>query len=324
MAPIKQILSNPEVTRRLLKWSFKLEEHDIHYRLRTSVKGQILADFIVEHPKDDSTEDKEELPDPWILFTDGSLGVDGSGAGLILTSPKGTEFPYALRFRFDTTNNKAGYKALIAGLRIAEQIGVKNLQANVDLRLVANKVNGTYITKESGMIKQTASEEKSMKDHASCMSVLGIIHLKNGAKSYVSASFASVKASTIQRLGGKGKQEFRLRIKASNGETPFSLTYETEAVIPVEISMPTLRTAEVDMIKNDEALEINLDLLEEKREQAVIQEAKSKAKMEKYYNARVRNTSFRPGDFVYRNNEASHAEEGGRVGPKRKGPYKVT
>ncbi|GKE26516.1 hypothetical protein Tco_1441900 [Tanacetum coccineum] len=47
-------------------------------------------------------------------------------------------------------------------------------------------------------------------------------------------------------------------------------------------------TAEVDMIKNDEALEINLDLLEEKREQAAIQEAKSKAKMEKYYNEKGR------------------------------------
>ncbi|GJW69047.1 hypothetical protein Tco_0123471 [Tanacetum coccineum] len=87
--------------------------------------------------------------------------------------------------------------------------------------------------------------------------------------------------------------------------------------------MPTLRTAEVDIIKNNEDLGINLDLLEEKREQAAIQEAKSKAKMEKYYNARVRSTSFRPGDFVYRNNEASHAEDGGKLGSKWEGPYEV-
>ncbi|GKB52611.1 reverse transcriptase domain-containing protein [Tanacetum coccineum] len=60
------ILSNPEVTRILLKWSFEIEEHDIHYRPRTSVKGQILADFIVERPEDDPSdtpmEDEEELP----------------------------------------------------------------------------------------------------------------------------------------------------------------------------------------------------------------------------------------------------------------------
>nr|GEX17901.1 reverse transcriptase domain-containing protein [Tanacetum cinerariifolium] len=63
------------------------------------------------------------------------------------------EFTYALRFRFDATNNKAGYEALIAGLGIAEQIGVKNLQANVDSRLVANQLNRTYITKKADMIK---------------------------------------------------------------------------------------------------------------------------------------------------------------------------
>ncbi|GKG30819.1 reverse transcriptase domain-containing protein, partial [Tanacetum coccineum] len=68
-------------------------------------------------------------------------------------------------------------------------------------------------------------------------------------------------------------------IKSSNGDIPFLLTYGTEAVIPAEISMPTLRTSEVDLVQNNEALEINLDLLEERREQAAIREAKSKAKM---------------------------------------------
>ncbi|GKD19449.1 reverse transcriptase domain-containing protein, partial [Tanacetum coccineum] len=47
----------------------------------------------------------------------------------------------------------------------------------------------------------------------------------------------------------------RTMIKSSNGDTPFSLTYETEAVIPAEIGMPTLRTAEVDLVQNNEALE---------------------------------------------------------------------
>ncbi|GJU20534.1 hypothetical protein Tco_1153876 [Tanacetum coccineum] len=113
-------------------------------------------------------------------------------------------------------------------------------------------------------------------------------------------------------------------IKTSNGDTPFSLTYGTEAVIPAEIGMPTFRTAEVDMDKNDEALQINLELLEEKQEQAAIAEAKSKRKMEKYYNAKVRNTRFKPGDFVYRSNEASRAEDIGKLGPKWEGPYEVT
>ncbi|GJY36509.1 reverse transcriptase domain-containing protein [Tanacetum coccineum] len=98
-------------------------------------------------------EEKEELPEPWILFTDGSSNADGSGAGLILTNLEGIEFTYALRFRFDATNNEAEYEALIAGLRIAEQMGVKNLQANVDSRLVVNQVNGAYVAKEADMIR---------------------------------------------------------------------------------------------------------------------------------------------------------------------------
>ncbi|GJR32149.1 hypothetical protein Tco_1108381 [Tanacetum coccineum] len=67
---------------------------------------------------------------------------------------------------------------------------------------------------------------------------------------------------------------------SSNRDTPFSLTYRTEAIILVEIGMLTSRTAEIDMVQNDEALEINLDLLEERREQTTIREARSKAKMD--------------------------------------------
>nr|GEW85570.1 reverse transcriptase domain-containing protein [Tanacetum cinerariifolium] len=121
------------------------------------VKGQILANFITERSEDDSPgtpmKDKEELPDPWILFTDRSSCTDGSGAGLILTNPEGMEFTYALRFRFEATNNKVEYEALIAGLLIAKYMGAKNLQAHVDSRLMANQVNGSYVAMEPGMIQ---------------------------------------------------------------------------------------------------------------------------------------------------------------------------
>ncbi|GJY08614.1 reverse transcriptase domain-containing protein, partial [Tanacetum coccineum] len=110
---------------RLQKWSIELGEYSIHYRPRVSVKGQILADFIVKHLEEDSLdtpmEVEEELSEPWILFK--------------------------------ATNNEAEYKALIAGLWITKEMGLKNLQANVDSRLVANQVNGTYIAKEADMIR---------------------------------------------------------------------------------------------------------------------------------------------------------------------------
>nr|GFA95320.1 reverse transcriptase domain-containing protein [Tanacetum cinerariifolium] len=132
-----------------------LGEYNITYRLRTSIKGQILADFLNEMPGNASqgmsvAATQEE---PWTLFTDGSSCVDGSGAWLILTNPEGVEFTYALRFLFAASNNEAGYEALIIGLRIMTQIRVKNIQANVDSKLVANQVLGTYVAKEDNMIK---------------------------------------------------------------------------------------------------------------------------------------------------------------------------
>ncbi|GKB38268.1 reverse transcriptase domain-containing protein [Tanacetum coccineum] len=87
------------------------------------------------------------------MNTDGSSCVDGFEAGLILKNPEGAKFTYALRFRFEATNTEAEYEALIAGLRIAKEMGVRNLQANVDSRLVANQVNKTYIAKEADMIR---------------------------------------------------------------------------------------------------------------------------------------------------------------------------
>ncbi|GJU01949.1 reverse transcriptase domain-containing protein [Tanacetum coccineum] len=94
-------------------------------------------------------------------------------------------------------------------------------------------------------------------------------------------------------------------------------------VMPAEIGMPMYRTTAVDAVHNDEELRLNLDLLEERCERAAIHEAKAKLQMTKYYNARVRGVTFRPGDFVYRSNDASHAVAGGKLGPKWEGPYEV-
>ncbi|GKF08765.1 reverse transcriptase domain-containing protein, partial [Tanacetum coccineum] len=96
-------------------------------------------------------------------------------------------------------------------------------------------------------------------------------------------------------------------IKSSNDDTPFSLTYGTEAVIPAEIRMPTYRNTVVDTVHNDEELQLNLDLLEERRERVAIREATTKLNMKKYYNTKVRGVTFRPGYFVYRSNDASYA-----------------
>nr|GEU63186.1 reverse transcriptase domain-containing protein [Tanacetum cinerariifolium] len=106
LAAAKEAISAVLMTERDGKqmpifFSFELEEHDIHYRPKTLVKGHILADFIVEcleyDPYDTAMEDEEALSVSRILFTDGSSCIDGSGAGLIITNPERMEFTYALR-----------------------------------------------------------------------------------------------------------------------------------------------------------------------------------------------------------------------------------
>ncbi|GJT80851.1 reverse transcriptase domain-containing protein [Tanacetum coccineum] len=91
----------------------------------------------------------------------------------------------------------------------------------------------------------------------------------------------------------------RTSLKQSNGETPFSLTYGSEAVIPAEIGMPTHRTMMIREDENEDELRLNMDLLQERREAAAIREAKYKTKMEQYYNQKVRPMSFKLDEYVF-------------------------
>nr|GEW28853.1 hypothetical protein [Tanacetum cinerariifolium] len=320
--------------------------------------------------------------------------VDGSGARLILTSPEGTEFTYALRFQFAASNNEAGYEALIAGLRIAAQNGVQNVHVCVDSKLVANQVLWTYVAKEENMIKYLEKvkslvlvetlKEKSIQEkdvtivveedgptrmtpimkylkeetlpsdrkeaRKLCIKarqyelleevlyrrVIPYVVVKvrrttpsealtpimapwlfykwgidiagpfsegpgkvkflivamdyfikwieaKAAETITSSQSNGLVERANRSLGegikarlGEGNKNWveelphvlwahRTMIKSSHGNTPFSLTYETEAVIPAEIGMPTYRTAAVDVLYNDEELRLNLDLLEERR-----------------------------------------------------------
>ncbi|GJU99498.1 reverse transcriptase domain-containing protein [Tanacetum coccineum] len=150
--PIKQVLAKPEKSGRVAKWAIKLGEHEIEFKGMNSIKGQILADFLAEtspikKEEEKNGEAKRKEPEPentWKLFTDGASSSDGSGAGLMLVNPEGKEYTYALRFEFETTNNEAKYKALIAGLRIAKEMQIQELAIFVDSQLVANQVKGLF------------------------------------------------------------------------------------------------------------------------------------------------------------------------------------
>ncbi|XP_071708616.1 uncharacterized protein [Rutidosis leptorrhynchoides] len=130
--PIRQLLYKPEISGRLTKWAIVLGKHEISYCTRSAIKGQVMADYLAETATDmPAIDDPEQLPAPplelWELYTDGAESSEGAGAGLILTGPHQEEHTYALRFNFKVTNNEAEYEALLAGMRIARELGIKKL-----------------------------------------------------------------------------------------------------------------------------------------------------------------------------------------------------
>ena len=122
-APLGDIIQNREVTGRIAKWAIELGPHGLKYVPRTAVKSQALVDFINDWTE---LQAPEEKPDHtyWTIHFDGSRQLEGSGAGVVLTSPQGDKFCYVLRLMFPCTNNAAEYEALLHGLRMAKEMNL--------------------------------------------------------------------------------------------------------------------------------------------------------------------------------------------------------
>ncbi|XP_071688947.1 uncharacterized protein [Rutidosis leptorrhynchoides] len=133
----------------------------------------------------------------------------------------------------------------------------------------------------------------------------------------------------VQRLNEKRTRWFdelsnvlwanRTTFKKSTDETPFSLVYGSEAMIPAEIFVPTHRVTNFDETANKDALCENLNFVEERKLMAAIREANNKQQIAKYYNKKVRALAFDVGEWVLRNNEASRAKNVSKLGPNWEG-----
>ncbi|XP_034202328.1 uncharacterized protein LOC117617156 [Prunus dulcis] len=116
----------------------------------------------------------------------------------------------------------------------------------------------------------------------------------------------------------------RTSYRTSTGETPFSLAFGSEAVVPVEIGEPSYRTEAFAPKQNEEAMSLNLDLLEEHRAQANLRNEAYKQRVSRYYDSRVRPRSFRIGDWVMRKvSLVTKDTTEGTLGPSWEGPYEV-
>ncbi|GKV50913.1 hypothetical protein SLEP1_g57592 [Rubroshorea leprosula] len=153
--PLRKILQKPELSGRLIGWSVELSEYDLKFQPRTTIKGQAIADFLVECIS--ATEKDKALDYPaWVLYVDGAANVEGSGAGAVLIGPNGFKSKHALRFKFQTTNNAAEYEALIYGLKLASELKVQSIQIFSDSQLVVGQVNGSCEVRDPQLGRYTS------------------------------------------------------------------------------------------------------------------------------------------------------------------------
>jgi hypothetical protein len=124
--PIGDILHNKEAIGRIAKWACELGAHDIEFRRRTTIKTQELVDFVSEWTEH-QVPDNSEATKVWQMYFDGSLKLQGAGAGILFIAPGSEQLKYVLQLLFPASNNAVEYEALIHGLNIVVSLSIKKL-----------------------------------------------------------------------------------------------------------------------------------------------------------------------------------------------------
>ena len=140
--PLKRAMSSPEAVGRMALWVIELSEFDIQYRLRTTMKGQAVADFVAEYTQ--SGGQGADGLKQWIIHTDRSSNQHAGGAGVVIQTPEGDKIECMIQLDFLTTNNEAKYEALVVGLDLVKAAGVGNVIVHCDSQVITSQINGEY------------------------------------------------------------------------------------------------------------------------------------------------------------------------------------
>jgi ribonuclease HI len=122
-----------------VKWALELMAQGISYAPWTAIKSQVLANFIVEWTEiqmPPTAIDQEH----WTMYFDGSLMKKCTGVGLVFVSHLGVHMRYMVRIHFPASNNVTEYEALINGLHITVELGIRRLDVRGDSQLVIDQV----------------------------------------------------------------------------------------------------------------------------------------------------------------------------------------
>jgi ribonuclease HI len=145
---IKHMLYMPILNGRISKWILALSEFELKFELAKAIKGQIIADFVTQHH--DPSIDLLEIT-PWALFFNGSSCGKGGGVGILLISPRGEMFEFAIPIQPIVTNNQAEYEALLRGLQYLKEVGAVSVEIYGDSELVIKQLNDQYECKSDAL-----------------------------------------------------------------------------------------------------------------------------------------------------------------------------
>jgi ribonuclease HI len=152
-----ELFRNPVASVRIAKWATELSGYHITFEPRTTIKSQVLTDFIVDWTG--PTWQQEESPEKvWTIHCDGTWCHAGAGAAAIITSPTCVKYRYAacLSFALESdrcTNNIAEYEAVILGLRKLRALGVTTCIVKTDSKVVAGQVEKEYSAKDPALMQ---------------------------------------------------------------------------------------------------------------------------------------------------------------------------
>ena len=119
---------------------------------------------------------------------------------------------------------------------------------------------------------------------------------------------------------------YRTSVRTSVGATPYSLVYGIEAVLPVEVEIPSLRILSQTQLKEAEWAQARyeqLNLIDEKRLAALCHGQLYQRRIERAYNKKARPRTFQPGDLVLKKRNMALSNSRGKFAPSYEGPYVV-
>ncbi|GJW85314.1 hypothetical protein Tco_0158459 [Tanacetum coccineum] len=256
------MLTGPEKTGRAAKWVIKLGEHNIVFLRRNEKETPI--DFLVEIPFEDNgkKEKPKEVPDlnsKWKLYTDGASNSDGSGSGLMLIDPEGKEYAYALRYdrACRNQNKKADALSKLVSMtfeHLTKEVLVKVLTKRsieekeilkVDMQERKSWMDPIHEYLLSGLLPEDTKEARKIRIQAPQYKLIrGNLYKRSFFMPWLRCVASPQTDKIIKEI------HERTLPRDSQKETPFRLTYGSEAMIPIIEATDDRATHEPSLIKH--------------------------------------------------------------------------